>query len=64
MDITVYNLPLQAYNKLKNKLSNIVDDSHIFSASNESVNKTYIEIKIYVTVKIKKTSFKILYQMI
>lgn len=45
MDITVYNLPLQAYNKLKNKLSNIVDDSHIFSASNESVNKTYIEIK-------------------
>lgn len=45
MDITLYNLPLQAYNKLKNKLSNIVDDSHIFSASNESVNKTYIEIK-------------------
>ena len=45
MDITVYNLPLQAYNKLKNKLSNIVDDSHIFSASNELVNKTYIEIK-------------------
>jgi hypothetical protein len=45
LDITVYNLPLQAYNKLKNKLSNIVDDSHIFSASNESVNKTYIEIK-------------------
>lgn len=45
MDITVYNLPSKAHDSLKKRLSNIVDNSHIFTDSNKSTNKTYIEIK-------------------
>lgn len=52
MDITVYNLPSKAHDSLKKRLSNIVDNSHIFTDSNKSTNKTYIEIKIYVIIKI------------